>query len=157
MSDGRNFTHTIPAQPIVRRPHHPKLEPQALVDKIRPRSHRTRRRIMYLVGLITQAAVLGGVVAGLLAFQAPVRTALGLPEAEASLRGAVEALDAQLLLLSARVDALTVSVGAEVPAAGRSLASRIDRIDAVVSRLEVKMDDVRDSTLFPARADTPEP
>lgn len=124
---------------------------------------------MYLVGLTTQAAVLGVVVAALLSFETPIRARLGLPAAGPGLAPAVAALDARVdalparsdlaaldgkvTALSERVDALAVAVGAGGDAAaagaGATLAERIDRIDAVVARLEGKVDDVRDSTLFP--------
>jgi hypothetical protein len=152
MSERREFTHNAPAKPIVLRPHHPELEPQALADPARPRSHMTRRRIVYLVGLTLQAAVLAAVVGAFLAYEAPIRAALGLTVPNARLEAAMQELDAKVSLLSTRVDLLSGAVGRvegghdhaggagdDDLRHGDSIAVRVDRIDDAVARLEERL------------------
>ena len=140
MSDRREFTSTAPAKPIVLRPHHPELEPLALAEPRRRRSHRTRKRIMYLVGLLLQASVLALLVAGFLTYEGPIRAAAGLPAPAAPLAASLGELEAEVAALAGRVEALATTVGAVPPADGgtASLAQQLGRIAESVSRLEAQ-------------------
>ena len=128
---------------------------------------------MYLVGLTTQAAVLGAMVAAGLYFEAPIRDRLGLPHGGDMVAERVAAIDTRLDALAVKVDALSAAVGtgeadstisgdleairADVTGLvsgndGQSLAQRIGVVERLVSRVESKLDDVRDAQLFPAKS-----
>lgn len=133
---------------------------------------------MYLVGLALQGAVLGAVVAAAIVFEEPLRDALDLPAA-GELRGAdvvqrLEAIETRLDGIAGTLDrmavaaeesgearALTAARLAELDEATQalrtSLGERTDEpvrdqlavLEALLSRVESKVDDVRDAQLFP--------
>lgn len=128
---------------------------------------------MYLVGLVTQAAVLGALVAGALYYEEPIRDRLGLaPPQTAELTRSVEEMDARVAALSATVERIVQSLAAteatradiaeqvddfEETLAGttttgeRNLAQRLAVVESLAARIEGKLDDVRDAQLFPSR------
>ncbi|WP_420394072.1 hypothetical protein [Acuticoccus sp.] len=121
---------------------------------------------MYLIGLITQAAVLGAVVVAALVYEAPLRHRLGLEAPAAD-------VDARLAQLSARIDVLADAVARQGAANERvtadlagigeaigtsaddepALERRLRVLERLVARVESKVDDVRDAQLFPAQGE----
>lgn len=183
MSDRRGDLG-VPSKPIMVRPlpQHPfdpgsNLEPGTAAQRYR---HLTRRRIMYLVGLATQAAVLGAVVAAGLAFEEPLRERFGLrPVEESTLAASVADVDNHLTELAGAVAALAEAVkgsvsaepgtgtgsvdGEAIPELNEEHAAvaaplpadvlqRLAALERLVGRVEMKLDDVRDAQLFPGPA-----
>lgn len=135
---------------------------------------------MYLVGLTTQAAVIGAVAAAAIVYQEPLRAQFGLLPPDAAVHSAVAGLDRRLEALALKVDALTAVVGIPLidaataasraaddtatdpgattpepdsspPPSSETVAQRIDAVEQLVARVEAKVDDVRDAQLFPSR------
>lgn len=154
----------VPDAPILDRiaPHGAGRTP-AIPPRRRRRQASTGHRLMVVLGLTVQAIVIGLILAGAFVFEEPLRRAVGLERP--ALDATIERLEARITELEARLaadaEARRLALGEDLAALGDRLAAledadgrteaaaRLAVVERLVSRVEAKVDDLRDAELFP--------
>ena len=130
---------------------------------------------MYLIGATVQAAIVGGIIAFGILHEHAIRSVLNVPSASAQLEADVERIRDEVDAIARRLDAVTdavrgteaqrtamnaelaglresIAVAADAfpsPGDADDLATRIRVLEQLIARVESKIDDVRDASLFP--------